>query len=185
MYTWMNNTEEVSAMTTITNFDAYLNADVESTLQTQEKLTSHVENMKNLVNDVNLTKEIITAYLKAFESAVIAGGMKKESVKVLKSNRKCILEFAIGLRKGQEDKAFWTAKACKDMALGLADGAPDIAGYAKACRQALQDEAEPKVWILEEKLAKLIEKALEEGYSGKDIEKAFKALTTAEVAKAA
>ena len=158
------------------NFDQYLNADVEATLATQEKLTSHVENMKNLVNDVNLTKESITEYLKAFESAVIAGGMKKESVKVLKSNRKCILEFSIGERKGQEDKAFWTAKACKDMAVSMAADASDIAGYAKACRQALQDEQDPKAWILEEKLAKLIEKALEESYTMKNIEDALKAI---------
>ena len=171
-------------MTTI-NFDKYLNADIHATLAAQTQLTSHVENMKELVNGVNLTKESIAEYLEAFESAVIAGGMKKESVKVLKSNRKCIMEFSIGARKGQEDKDFWTAKACKEMAVSLASDATDIASYAKACRQAVADDAAPKAWVLEEKLAKLIDKALEESYSLADIEKALKALTKAEMPKAA
>ena len=158
----------------------YLNTDVEATLATQEKLTSHVENLKNLVNDVNLTKELIAEYLKGFESAVLAAGMQKESVKVLKSNRKCILEFSIGARKGQEDKEFWNSEACKSMAVGLAEQASDIASYAKACRQALKDEEEPKTWVLEEKLVKLIEKALEEAYTLEDIENAFKKMTAPE-----
>ena len=174
-------------MTTKTNFDKYLNNDIHATLVAQTQLSSHVENMKSLVNDVNLTKEAIAEYLKAFESAVLAGGMKKESVKVLKSNRKCIMEFSIGARKGQENKGFWTAKACREMAVELSSKASDIASYAKLCREAISDEGDekPKAWILEEKLANLIDKALEQAYTVADIEKALKALTKVEMPKAA
>lgn len=169
-------TTKANTMTTL------LNADVELTLLKAKGDTSHVENMVAAVNGVNWTAELIKEYVDGFASAVLAAGMSKDSVKVLKSNRKCILEFSAGLRKGQEDKAFWTDKACKKMAVELGTQAPDISGYAKACRKALQDEAPEKEFNFKEKLEKLVIKACEEGYTPEEIEFAMKLVMNPEAA---
>ncbi len=157
-----------------------LNQDVELTMLKAKGDTSHVETLMAAVNVVNLSKDGIKEYVDGYASAVIAQGMHKDSVKVLKSNRKCILEFAAGLRKGQEDKEIWNTENCLAMAMELGKEAGDVSGFAKACRQAVADEKPEPEWKLDEKLAKLIEKAREEGYSDKDIQAVFKQAMTPE-----
>ena len=145
------------------NFDQYLNADVQMTIATHNASVSHVDNMAALVNGVNLDANLIKEYLKGWESACLAAGMPKTSVKVLKSNRKCIMEFSVGLRKGQEDKDFWNHEACKKMAVEFARDASDLSDYAKKCREALNDEKPEEEFNFLDKLTKLIDKAQEEG----------------------
>jgi len=147
-------------MTTITQF---LNNDVETTIAAHNAGVSHVDNMAAMVNAVNLDADLIKEYLKGFESAVLAAGMPKTSVKVLKSNRKCIMEFSVGLRKGQEDKEFWTPESCKKMAVEFSREAGDLSDYAKKCREALNDEKPEETFNFHDKLLKLIDKAQEEG----------------------
>lgn len=149
--------------------DKFLNNDVQMTIATAKASASHVENIVALVNSVNLDKETITSYLKGFESAVLAAGMSKASVKVLKSNRKCIMEFSVGMRKGQEDKEFWNPEACKKMAVELGKEASDISDYAGKCRKALTDEEPEPEFNFEKKLDALIEKAYENGYEDQQI----------------
>jgi formyltetrahydrofolate synthetase len=176
----MNNKEEVSPMTSINQF---LNNDVEATIAAHNAGTSHVDNMAAMVNAVNLDADLIKEYLKGFESACIAAGMPKTSVKVLKSNRKCIMEFSVGLRKGQDDKAFWTAEACKKMAVEFAKEASDLSDYAKKCREAINDEKDDeKEFNFKAKLEKLVEKAVEEGYTPDEIEFAMKLVMNPEAA---
>ena len=151
----------------------FLNNDVTMTLASHKAGVSHCENLIAMVNAVNLNSSLIDEYLKGFESACIAQGMSKNSVKVLKSNRKCIMEFSIGARKGQEDKELWNPEACKQMAVELGMTSSDISDYAKACRQALSDEKPEPEFDIEKEFRKLIEKAKEKGADEKKIRAAF------------
>jgi len=147
----------------------FLNNDVTMTLASHKAGASHVDNMVSMVNAVNLDADLIKEYLKGFESACIAQGMPKTSVKVLKSNRKCIMEFSIGARKGQEDKEHWNSEACIKMACELGAEASDLSDFAKKCREAVGDEKPEAEFNFEQKLDKLIEKAQEEGYTDDQI----------------
>ena len=162
----------------------YLNEDVALVVSSTGK---QVENIAAMVNQVNLNKDVIKSYLADFESALKANGKDDNTVKALKSARKAILEFSCGLRKQQLDNPeLWSKGEGKKMVKEFAKQAGSINALAKQCREACADEQEAPAWILEEKLAKLIEKAYEEGYNNEEIHKAIQLITTPEaVAEAA
>ena len=154
------------------NLESFLNKDVELTLAAVKTGTTHCQNMSDLVNAVNLTKASIKEYVDGFASAAIAGGMTADSVKVLKSNRKCILEFSCALRKGQEDKLLWSGENCKKLVTGFAEKASDIASLAAECRKQINaenDDETESAYDLAKQLAKFQEKASDAGYNAEAI----------------
>lgn len=158
------------------SYAKYLNEDVRLVVESTGK---QVENIVDMVNQVNLDKDVIRAYCDDFASMLKASGKDDGTVKALKSARKCILDFGAGLRKGQLDNPeLWSNGEGKTMIVNEFKNAGSINQLAKLCREAVDDNDDtPKPWDLGEKMNALIEKALEEGYSKTDIEKAFKELT--------
>lgn len=158
------------------SFAKYLNEDVRLIVESTGK---QVENMVEMVNQVNLDKNVIKAYLEEFASILKANGKDDNTVKALKSARKAILDFSAGLRKGQLDNSeLWSNGEGKRMIVDDFKNAGSINALAKLCREAVDDNStNQKPWDLGEKMNALIEKAFEEGYSQADIQKAFKELT--------
>jgi hypothetical protein len=155
-----------------TNYAKYLNTDVELVANTNDG--TQIENMVNLVNNVQLDKDVIKAYLTEWESCLVALGKTKEQLKPLKSARKAILDFAAGLRKEQLAKPeLWGNGEAKRMIPEIAKESGYLNEFATKCRQACKDEEDAPIWNLEEKLGKLIEKALEEGYNAAEIKAAM------------
>jgi len=160
------------------SYAKFLNTDVELIVNSTDG--KQVDNMIDMVNSVNLDKDIIKAYCADFDSMLLASGRDKKSIKALKSARKCILDFALGIRKKQQEQPeLWGNGEGKTMVVQEFKGATNINALAGLCREAEGDEAQPKKWDLGEKMNALIEKAFEEGYSQADIQKAFKELTAA------
>jgi hypothetical protein len=158
------------------SYAKYLNTDVDLIVKSTDG--KQVANMVDLVNSVNLDKDIIKGYCDEFNSMLLAAGMDKGTIKALKSARKCVLDFALGIRKKQQAQPeLWSNGEGKTMVVQEFKGATNINALAGLCREAEGDEEPPKPWDLGEKLNALIEKAYEEGYSQADIEKAFKELT--------
>ena len=160
------------------SYAKYLNADV---LLVMESTGKQVDNMADLVNQVNLDKVVIKAYCEDFASVLKANGKDDDTIKQMKATRKCILEFGAGLRKGQlEAPEKWSEGEGKRMIEEhFRKDAGSLNQLAKLCRDATKSEEPEKPWDLGEKMNALIEKAFEEGYTDKDIEKAFKELTAA------
>lgn len=143
------------------SFAKYLNEDVRLIVESTGK---QVANIVEMVNQVNLDKDVIKAYCDEFASVLKANGKDDNTVKALKSARKCILDFSCGLRKGQEDQKKWTAKNCKQQLNDLSKEAGSINSLAKLCREAVTDEQDDdQVWDFVEKFNKLLEKAADEG----------------------
>ena len=138
----------------------YLNRDVELVVESTGK---QVDNIVEMVNQVNLDKDSIKAYLNDFASCLKANGKDDNTVKALKSARKAILDFAHGLRKGQEDTKKWSVKNCKAMLNEFSKEAGSINSLAKACREAVNDETPEELWDFVQKFNKLFEKAADEG----------------------
>ena len=159
------------------SFAKYLNEDVRLVVESTGK---QVDNMADLVNQVNLDKDIIKAYCDEFASMLKANGKDDSTVKQMKATRKCILDFGAGLRKGQLDQPdLWSNNEGKKMVHEFfRKEAGSLNQLAKLCRDATASEEDPKPWDLGEKLQALIDKANEEGYSNADIAKALKELTT-------
>ena len=142
------------------SFAKYLNEDVRLIVESTGK---QVDNIVEMVNQVNLDKDVIKAYCNEFASVLKANGKDDNTVKALKSARKCILDFACGLRKGQEDQKKWSLKNCKIQINDFAKEAGSINALAKLCREAVTDEQDEQVWDFVEKFNKLLEKAADEG----------------------
>jgi len=142
------------------SFAKYLNEDVRLIVESTGK---QVDNIVEMVNQVNLDKDVIRAYCDEFASVLKANGKDDNTVKALKSARKCILDFSCGLRKGQEDQTKWTGKYCKMMLNNFVKDAGSINSLAKLCREAVQDEQPDELWDFVEKFNKLLEKAADEG----------------------
>ena len=138
----------------------YLNQDVALVVESTGK---QVDNIVEMVNQVNLDKDTIKAYLSDFDSSLKAAGKDDNTVKALKSARKAILDFSCGLRKGQEDGKKWSVKNCKNMINEFGKEAGSINALAKLCREAVNDEQDEQVWDFVEKFNKLLEKAADEG----------------------
>lgn len=158
------------------SFAKYLNEDVRLVVESTGK---QVDNMADMVNLVNLDKDVIKAYCEEFASMLKANGKDDDTVKQMKATRKCILEFGAGLRKGQlENPEKWSKGEGKRMIEEhLRKEAGSLNQLAKLCRDATKLEEPEKPWDLGEKLNALLEKAHEEGYTQKDVYKALDALT--------
>jgi hypothetical protein len=158
------------------SYAKYLNEDVRLVVESTGK---QVDNMADMVNQVNLDKDLIKAYCDEFASMLKANGKDDDTVKQMKATRKCILDFGAGLRKGQLDQPeLWSKGEGKQMIeQHFRKQAGSLNQLAKLCRDATAIEEPPKPWDLGEKMNALIEKALEEEYSMADIQKAFKELT--------
>lgn len=162
------------------SYAEYLNTDVELVVGATDG--KQVANMVEMVNQVNLDTDIIKGYCEEFASALIAQGIDKGSVKALKSARKCILDFALGVRTKQiRNVEKWSNGEGKEMIVDWFKDAGSINQLAGHCRKAEEDEDEnapPKApWDLGLELQKFIDKAEDEGFSIADISKALKELT--------
>ncbi len=161
------------------SYAAYLNTDVELVIGSTDG--KQVSNMVDMVNHVNLDTDLIKGYCEDFASALIAQGSDKGSVKALKSARKCILDFALGVRTKQVRNAeLWSNGEGKAMIVDFFNDAGSINQLAGKCRDAEDDNDEAKVekpWDLGLELQKFIDKAEGEGHSIADIAKALKELT--------
>ena len=158
------------------SYAKFLNTDVSLIVESTDG--KQVSNMVEMVNQVNLDKDIIKGYCSEFESMLLAAGKDKQIIKALKSARKCVLDFALGIRKKQQAQPeLWENGEGKTMIVKEFKGAGNINALAGLCREAEGDEEAPKPWDLGEKLNALLEKAYEEGYNQADIQKAFKELT--------
>jgi len=137
-----------------------------------------VDNMVAMVNQVNLDADIIKGFCNDFASGLLAKGIDKDSVKALKSAHKCILDFALGVRKKQQDKPeLWSNGEGRQLIVEEFKGASSINNLAKECRKAESDEEEEKPWVLEEEVGKLLERAHKEGYTLAEFTEVIKKLT--------
>ena len=162
------------------SYAEYLNTDVE--LVVGSTAGKQVANMVEMVNQVNLDTDLIKGYCDEFASALVAQGIDKGSVKALKSARKCILDFALGVRTKQVRNAeLWSNGEGKAMVVDTFKDAGSINQLAGKCREAEDDNDEnapdKAPWDLGLELQKFIDKAEGEGFSIADITKALKELT--------
>lgn len=137
-------------------YSKYLNQDVDMS-KGQQALSL---NLRDAILSGSVTVDNFKAYLKDYESAMKAAGRNEDSVKVMKSQRKFIFDFAFGLRKEQKaDPEMWTADANAQLIEAKATEAGSLSQYVKLLKETLSDEKPEKEFNFEAELAKLIEKA--------------------------
>ena len=155
---------------------ALLNFDVDTSVELANKATPINDTILAVAQAIEPTKEAVQKYVDEWASMCKAKGMSPASIKGLKSNRKCVLDFACSLRAGQENKEKWSYDNCQKMVKALREESEDIAAYAKKCREAIKDEEDEKEddFDFKAKFEKLANKALENGYSVEELEFAIK-----------
>lgn len=162
----------------MSDFIKYLNADVDMSVA-QQSLSL---NLAEAVLSGAVTKDNFKEYLKSYQSAMTAQGRNEDSVKVMKSQRKFIFDFAFGLRKEQKDNPeFWTADANARILEQEAANAGSLSLLIKALKSILNDEKDdaPKAFDFAAELAKLVEKAEAEGMKPNAIKSALNATAKA------
>lgn len=173
-------TVDMSGMT----LTALLNFDVDTSVELEKASNPINDTILAVAQLIEPTEAAVQKYVDEWASACKAKGMHPSSIKGLKSNRKCVLEFACGLRDGQEDKEIWSYENCQTMVKQLRENASDIHNYAKLCREAIKDEQpeQEEEFDFKKKFEKLYQKAIEFGYENEEIEFAIKLIMNPEAA---
>lgn len=158
-------------------FQKYLNADVDS-IQAEGAQVANLVAMIN-VNIDTLNAETIKLYLDNFASALKASGKSDDVVKVFKSRRKRILEFAIGACKAQQGKDIWKDKETNVIHLSrLATEAGSLGILYKMVGDAMKDEQDEQPEQTEaQKFKASLDKFAKAGLSKQDMIKMLNAWT--------
>ena len=141
-------------------YAAHLNADVDMSISQQ----SLALNLRDAVLEGAVTADNFKAYLTDYASAMSAQGRNEDSVKVMKSQRKMVFDFAFGLRKEQKAAPeMWTLDITKRILDEKAQAAGSLSQLVKLLKEAMSDEKEEgdddKPFDFEAELVKLIAKA--------------------------
>lgn len=153
-------------------YQSFLNADVDSI----KAEGAQVDNLVKMVlaNLETLDSEVIKLYLEKFESAAKAAGKPDASIKVFKSRRKRVLEFAIGALKGQKaDPEKWSDRSAnaKQLAL-LAQQSGSLALLYKEIGETLKAEGDDKPEESDAaKVKKAFDKFLAAGHTVAELQK--------------
>ena len=135
-----------------------------------------VEALMTVATDPEFKAEDVGTYLLHLEEQ-LKQRVSKASMKVIKSETKTVLEYAIGARKGQED---WTREQCQEQLAALASEAGSISQLAKAARADIREqnepsEAEEKAIDVTGTIDNMLKKLIDKGCDKADIKKALQA----------
>ena len=155
----------------------------ESQLETQLKgITgerSAVDALIEVVTDADFKSEDVGTYLLILEEKMKERAIHKDSIKVIKSNTKMILEYSLQERKGQEH---WPEGSAKEQVQNLAKAAGSVNNLAKACRNDIKEMNEPteeegeKAVDINATIQKMIDRLIKEGCKPSEIKAAMNAI---------
>lgn len=153
----------------------YLNADVDGIAAGQ----GQVNNILDLAHHSKLDAEQVGLYLDRFESMVKAKKLLTDaSLKVAKSQRKFILEFALGTTKLQKAKPeLWEKVEHRLQVMDdNAKGTGSLSAYYRALRQVASDEGQNEPDSPATKARHSLERMLKAGLTKADIVKILEAI---------
>lgn len=121
-------------------FEANVIAHVRAISSRDAAAATEVEQLTLVATNPEFKAEHIGTYLLQFELGLKELKRSANTIKVSKSQVKLVLEYALGLRKGQEN---WSPKVCQEQFKALASKSNCLAALASNLRKDVKEQNEP------------------------------------------
>lgn len=154
----------------MSDYAKYLNADIDFS----KSEGTICQLLRDAILSGAVTPDNFKAYLADYASALTAAGGNKDSIKAMKYQRSYVFKYAFAMHKAQAaDPELWTIDASTRILAEKVETSGSLSQLYKALKETLADEKPPKEFDLEAELAKLIQKAQNEGLKPNAIKSAL------------